>query len=51
MQAAGMSIENHTANHLELNGLSKEDAYDSIKRAQDIWEMSLVQMEIIFVIQ
>ena len=35
MQAAGMSIENHTANHLELNGLSKEDAYDSIKRAQD----------------
>ena len=35
MQAAGMSIENHTANHLELDKLSREDAYDSIKRAQD----------------
>lgn len=35
MQAAGMSIENHTANHLELNKLSREDAYESIKRAQD----------------
>ena len=35
MQTAGMSIENHTANHLELDKLSREDAYDSIKRAQD----------------
>lgn len=35
MQDAGMKIENHTANHLELNNLSREDAYDSIKRAQD----------------
>lgn len=35
MQEAGMSIENHTANHLELNNLSKTDAYESIKRAQD----------------
>lgn len=35
MQAAGMSIENHTANHLELDKLSREDAYDSIKRGQD----------------
>ena len=35
MQEAGMSIENHTANHLELDKLSREDAYDSIKRGQD----------------
>lgn len=35
MQGAGMSIENHTANHLELDKLSREDAYDSIKRGQD----------------
>lgn len=35
MQDAGMKIENHTANHLELNNLSRADAYDSIKRAQD----------------
>ena len=35
MQAAGMSIENHTANHLELDKLSRADAYDSIKRGQD----------------
>mgnify|MGYP004451011397 FL=1 len=35
MQAAGMSIENHTANHLELNSLSRDSAYDSIKRGQD----------------
>ena len=35
MQAAGMSIQNHTANHLELDKLSREDAYDSIKRGQD----------------
>ena len=35
MQAAGMSIENHTANHLELDKLSREDAYDAIKRGQD----------------
>lgn len=35
MQEAGMSIENHTANHLELNNLSRADAYDSIKRGQD----------------
>lgn len=35
MQAAGMSIENHTANHLELDKLSREDAYDSIKRGQE----------------
>ncbi|WP_195989518.1 polysaccharide deacetylase family protein [Clostridium sp. D53t1_180928_C8] len=35
MQAAGMSIESHTANHLELDKLSREDAYDSIKRGQD----------------
>lgn len=35
MQAEGMSIENHTANHLELNTLSREEAYEAIKRAQD----------------
>lgn len=35
MHQAGMSIENHTANHLELDKLSREDAYDSIKRGQD----------------
>ena len=35
MQAEGMSIENHTANHLELNKLSREDAYEEIKKAQD----------------
>lgn len=35
MYEAGMSIENHTANHLELDKLSREDAYDSIKRGQD----------------
>lgn len=35
MQAAGMSIQNHTANHLELDKLSREDAYDAIKRGQD----------------
>ena len=35
MQSAGMSIENHTANHLELDKLSREDAYDAIKRGQD----------------
>lgn len=35
MREAGMSIENHTANHLELNNLSKSDAYESIKKAQD----------------
>lgn len=35
MYQAGMSIENHTANHLELDKLSREDAYDSIKRGQD----------------
>ena len=35
MQSEGMVIENHTANHLELNSLSREDAYDSIKRGQD----------------
>lgn len=35
MQSAGMSIENHTANHLELDKLSRQDAYDAIKRGQD----------------
>lgn len=35
MHSEGMSIESHTANHLELNKLSREDAYESIKRAQD----------------
>lgn len=35
MYQAGMSIENHTANHLELDKLSREDAYNSIKRGQD----------------
>ena len=35
MKEAGMEIENHTANHLELNNLSREDAIDSIKRGQE----------------
>ena len=35
MQSNGMSIQNHTANHLELDKLSREDAYDTIKRGQD----------------
>lgn len=35
MKDAGMQIENHTANHLELNTLSREDAYDEIKRGQE----------------
>lgn len=35
MHQAGMSIENHTANHLELDKLSREDAYDAIKRGQE----------------
>ena len=35
MQSDGMSIQNHTANHLELDKLSREDAYDTIKRGQD----------------
>ena len=35
MQAEGMSIENHTADHLELNNLSRDEAYESIKRGQD----------------
>lgn len=35
MKAAGMEIENHTANHLELNALSREDAYNSIKNGQN----------------
>lgn len=30
MKAAGMEIENHTSNHLELNSLSRDDAYNSI---------------------
>lgn len=34
MKAAGMEIENHTSNHLELNSLSREDAYNSIKNGQ-----------------
>ncbi len=35
MQAAGMSIENHTANHLELDKLPRGEAYEAIKRGQD----------------
>lgn len=35
MKAAGMEIENHTSNHLELNSLSREDAYNSIKNGQN----------------
>ncbi|MEG2935737.1 MAG: polysaccharide deacetylase family protein [Clostridium sp.] len=35
MKAAGMEIENHTSNHLELNSLSREDAYSSIKNGQN----------------
>ena len=35
MQSEGMSIENHTSNHLELDKLSREDAYNSIKDGQD----------------
>ena len=35
MQSAGMSIENHTANHLELDKLSRGEAYEAIKRGQD----------------
>lgn len=34
MHSAGMEIENHTSNHLELNSLSREDAYNSIKNGQ-----------------
>ena len=42
MQAAGMSIENHTANHLELDKLSREDAYDAIKRGKDFLRNNIV---------
>lgn len=35
MKAAGMEIENHTSNHLELNSLSRDDAYASIKNGID----------------
>lgn len=35
MKEAGMEIESHTSNHLELNSLSREDAYASIKNGQD----------------
>lgn len=35
MKASGMEIENHTSNHLELNSLSREDAYNSIKNGQN----------------
>lgn len=35
MKEAGMKIENHTSNHLELNTLSREEQIESIKTAQD----------------
>lgn len=41
MRDYGMYIENHTANHLELNTLSRENAYDSIKRAQEFIQEKL----------
>ena len=34
MQDAGMIIENHTENHVELNNLSREEAIDEIRNAQ-----------------
>ena len=35
MNEAGMEIENHTSNHLELNSLSREEQIASIKNGQD----------------
>lgn len=34
MQESGMNIENHTENHVELNSLSREEAFEEIKNAQ-----------------
>lgn len=34
MQDVGMSIENHTENHVELNNLTREEAINEIKNAQ-----------------
>lgn len=41
MRDYGMYIENHTANHLELNTLSREGAFDSIKRGQEFIQENL----------
>ena len=41
MRDYGMYIENHTSNHLELNTLSRENAYDSIKRGQEFIQENL----------